>query len=49
MHLTKQIALFFDHQYLWKGSINTFDFLLGDNQQREAESETTTFGWGITG
>ena len=26
-----QIAVFFDHQYVWKGSIDLLDFLHGDN------------------
>ena len=42
---TNQIAVFFDHQYLWKQSINTSDFLHEDNYQRKVGSETTTFVW----
>ena len=38
------IVVFFDHQYLWKESINILDFLHGDNKKKMA-SETTTFGW----
>ena len=34
----------FDHQYLWKESVNILDFLLGDNHQRKEASKTTTFG-----
>ena len=34
----------FDHQYLWKESINILHFLLGDNHQRKEASKTTTFG-----
>ena len=30
---TNQIAVFFDHQYLWKESINILDFLFWDNNQ----------------
>ena len=37
--LSSQIAGFFDHQYLWKESMNTKDFLLGGNQQLKE-------GWG---
>ena len=40
-----QIAGFFDHQYLWKKSINIFDFLYRDNHQRKVAPETTTFDW----
>ena len=31
MLLANQIAVFFDHQFLWKESINILDFLHGDN------------------
>ena len=37
--LSSQIAGFFDHQYLWKESMNTKDFFLGGNQQWKE-------GWG---
>ena len=39
-----QIAVFFDHRYLWKESIDTLDFLPGINYQGDVASETTTFG-----
>ena len=42
---TNQIVEFFDHQYLWKESIDTFDFLHGVNHQGKARSETTTIVW----
>ena len=44
MLLTNKIAVFFDHQYLWKESIDTFDFMHGDNNQGKIGSEITTFG-----
>ena len=31
LFLANQIAVFFDHQFLWKESINILDFLHGDN------------------
>ena len=40
-----QIALFIDHQYLWKESVNLLDFLHRDNPQRKVTCETTSFGW----
>ena len=40
-----QVAVFFDHQYLWKESIDPTDFLHGNNHQRKISSETITFGW----
>ena len=40
-----QIAVFFDHQYLWKESINLLDYLHGINHQRKVASESNTFGW----
>ena len=44
-----QIAVFFDHQYLWKESIDLLVFLHGDNHQRKIASETTTLDviWAI--
>ena len=42
---TNQIAASFDHQYLWKKSIDIFDLLHGDNHQEKVGSETTPFGW----
>ena len=44
MPYTNQIAVFFDHQYLWKELINKLDFLLGNNYQGKVEPEFTTFG-----
>ena len=38
---SSQIAIFFDHQYLSKESIDTLDFLHGDNHQYKVGSETT--------
>ena len=40
---TNQIAVFFDHQYLFKESTNTLDFLHGDIHQGEVGSESSTF------
>ena len=45
MFSASQIALSFDHQYLWKESINLLGLLNGDNHQREVASQTTSFGW----
>ena len=45
MLTANQIAVFFDHQYLWKDLMNLLDFLHEDNDQRKVASETTTFGW----
>ena len=42
---TIQIAVFFVHQHLRKESINTLDFVHGDNHQGKLASETATFGW----
>ena len=42
---TNQVAVFFDHQYLWKESIDTLDFLHEDNNQGKVDYEKTTFGW----
>ena len=39
------IAVFFDHQYLWKESSHLLDFLRRDNNQKKLVSEATTFGW----
>ena len=41
---TNQNAVFFDHQYLWKYSIDTLDFLHGDNHKQKEGFEITTFG-----
>ena len=41
MFSTNLIALFFDHQHLWKESIHTFDFLQVDNHKGKVGSETT--------
>ena len=41
----KQVAEFFDHQYICMESIDTIFFLLGDNHQRKKGSETTSFSW----
>ena len=42
---TSQNAVFFDHWYFSKESIDTVDFSLGDNHQGMVGSQTTTFGW----
>ena len=34
--LSHQTAVFFDHQYLWKESMDPLDFLLGGNQEDAA-------------
>ena len=39
---SKQIARFFDHQYLWKESTDIFDCLYGD---RKVAIETITLVW----
>ena len=39
-----QIAVFFDHQYLCKESLNLLDFLHGDNDDGDkVASDTITF------
>ena len=43
MLAANQIAAFFNHQYFWKEPMDILDFLLGDNHQRNAASETITF------
>ena len=35
----------FTYHYPWKESVDFVDFLHGDNHQRKAASETTTFLW----
>ena len=40
-----QIPVFLYHQYLWKESINTLDYLHGDNHEVKVGSETITFDW----
>ena len=42
---TNQIAILFDHQYLWNEPTDNVDFLYGDNHEGKVASETTTFGW----
>ena len=42
---TNQIAIFFDHQYPWKESVDIIDFLRGNNHQGEIGDETSAFGW----
>ena len=37
---SNEIARFFDYQYLWKESIDIFEFLYGD---RKVAAETITF------
>ena len=43
MLLANQIVGLFDHQYLWKESIDFLDFLQGDNCQGKLASESTAF------
>ena len=38
MFSTNHIAVFFNHQYLWKESINTLDFLHGASHQAKVAS-----------
>ena len=40
-----QIAVFFDHQYLWKESSDVLNFLHVDKYHRKVAYEATTFGW----
>ena len=40
-----QIPVFLYHQYLWKESINTLDYLHRDNHEVKVGSETITFDW----
>ena len=35
MFSNNHIAVLFDHQYIWKKSMDTSDFLHGNNHQRE--------------
>ena len=44
-----QITVFFDHQYLWKESIDILDFLRGNNHQGKIGSEATSFVSGQLG
>ena len=43
--LSNQIAGFFDHQYLWKETINALDFLHINSYQRKIVSQGTSVGW----
>ena len=38
MFLSNQIVGFFDHQYVWKKSIDILDFLRGGNHQEKLAS-----------
>ena len=42
--MSNQIVGLFNHQYLWKETINFLDFLRGDIERKIA-SEATVFGW----
>ena len=42
--LSNQIAGFFDHQYLWKETINALDFLHINSYQRKIVSQGTSVG-----
>ena len=42
---SNQTTRFFDHQYLWKESIDLLDHLVKDNHQLKVVYETTSFGW----
>ena len=44
---TNQIAVFCNHQYLWKDSTDLLDFLHGDSHQGKVAPETTTFWLGV--
>ena len=44
MFLFNHIAEFFDHQYLWKETINVLGFLRIDSYQRNILSKSITFG-----
>ena len=41
---TNQVAVFFDHQNIWKESIDTFDFWHRYNHQGKIGSENATSG-----
>ena len=43
--LFNQIAGFFDHHYLWMGSINTLEYLHWGNHQQKEGFETSSFVW----
>ena len=43
--LPSQIAVFCDHQYLWKETISALYFLNRDYYQRKVPSKSTTVGW----
>ena len=45
MLLANQIAVFFNHQYLWKETSNVLIFLHGDISHRKIASKSTTVGW----
>ena len=49
MFPTNQIAIFFDHHYLWKELINFFDVLKKKNHQWKVAFKTTIFGhlWSV--
>lgn len=43
--LFNQIAGFFDHHYLWMGSINTLEYLHWGNHQQKEGFETSSLVW----
>ena len=43
--MSNQIVGLFNHQYLWKETINFLDFLRGDSYQRKIASEATVVDW----
>ena len=40
---SNQIAVFFDHQYLWKKYVNSFDFLRRDIPKEQIACDVATF------
>ena len=40
---SSQIAVFFDHQYLWKQYINIFDFLRRNIHKEQIACDVATF------
>ena len=45
MNLANQIVGFVNHQYLWKESINVFDFLHRYSSQGRVASKATVVNW----
>ena len=40
-----EIVRCFDHQYIWKESVDILDSFYGDTHYRKVVTETITFGW----